>query len=162
MADENAKYFYHKAVSLDPMRSQATANTILWDRNSGDPFDLPPGRDPSYYIAKGYKQTPPQGWVPDGLHIIPPLVAPKTDPWQPNGERHPLAIGYDKILADAAKEKAKETELKDQLVAQQGRLAEAIEVIAGTKGAGDEAPRNKGGRPRKVREPEPEQDTAGV
>ena len=158
MADENAQYFYHRAVGNNPAHRQVTADTVLWDANDGTPFVLPPGRSPTYYIAKGFKPYPPEGYAKDkDFHLQPPLNPMRGDPWNPKHEKSDLQRGLEVILAAQAVEEKKKTALADAVASNQEKLANALEILAGKKAEEDaEPPKNKGGRPRKVREDESE------
>ena len=156
MADENAQYFYHTAVGRNPALRQVTANTVLWDTNDGTAFMLPPGRSPTYYIAKGFKPYPPEGFVADkDLHLVPPLNPMRAEPWTPKHEKSDLQRGLEVILAKLAEEEEQKNALANAVARNQDKMAAALEILAG-KADAPEPPKNKGGRPRKVREDEPE------
>lgn len=78
-------------VIVRPNFRQETANAVLWDRHSGDIFFLPPGRDPMYYLAKGFKTTPPKGFE---MNLDRPYMPAKEpipeEEWEPDGYTGPL------------------------------------------------------------------------
>lgn len=151
MADENARYFYHQAVGNNPGLRQITANTVLWDSNDGTPFLLPPGRSPTYYVAKGFKAYPPEGFAPNkDLHLVQPLEPMRGEPWTPRREKSDIQRGLEVILAAQAAEDEKKNALANAVARNQDKLAAALEVIA----ANSEPVKNKGGRPRKNAEME--------
>ena len=113
------------------MGKQITANVVLWDAVTGDPFFLPPGRDPIHYLAKGFKTTAPVGFEMNADRPYVPADSPIPEQeWEPTRERTEFQDEYDGKLAKMASEKAQETRITDAIEKNQERLADALEVIA--------------------------------
>lgn len=101
-----------------PTFKQETCNVVLWDCHSGDPFFLPPGRDPMHYLAKGFKTTPPKGYKmhPDRPHRPPAEPIPEVE-WEPDGYVGPLQVEYEKKLTEMNAERDKK-QLEEKLSGQ--------------------------------------------
>lgn len=108
----------HYEVIDQPGFRQETANVVLWDCHSGDPFFLPPGRDPMHYLAKGFKTTPPVGYKmhPDRPHLPPKEPIPEVE-WEPDGYVGPLQVEFEKKLAEMNAERDKK-QLEEKLAGQ--------------------------------------------
>ena len=113
------------------MGKQVTANVVLWDSVTGEPFFMPPGRDPIHYLGKGFKTTPPVGFKmsADRPYVPADHPIPETD-WEATLERTEFQDEYDGKLTDMASEKAQGTRIADAMEKNQERLADALEVIA--------------------------------
>lgn len=108
----------HYEVIDTPTFRQETCNAVLWDCHSGDPFFLPPGRDPMHYLAKGFKTTPPKGYKmhPDRPYRPPAEPIPEAE-WEPDGYVGPLQVEFEKKLAEMNAERDKE-QLEEKLQGQ--------------------------------------------
>lgn len=129
--DETIQYLWTEAKGGDAHRPK-NANAVLWDSNTGEPFFLPPGGNPSRYFAKGFRQTPPKGWKPDpGRPINPPRIkSDAADEWEPKQKKSDLQLEYERKLGDMKAENDRKDALQRSLEAQQSRLADALEIIA--------------------------------
>ncbi len=87
---------------------QETANAVLWDRHSGDPFFMPPGGDPMRYLAKGFKTSPPKGYVMDlGRPYRPPVEPLPEEEWEPDGHIGPAMEEWNSKYAELTAERDK-------------------------------------------------------